>query len=140
MKVLFGKDVLEDVLTGGACSADAAALLNMCQDGRIRGYICTWHLLEYARELDVASARTFLSVSGSLYHPLRVNTRDIRNALEYDDFEIGLYSVLVMRHRLDCAVIAQKNRRNDSTIKLYVPKELRRMIENGKTAQQRRNL
>ena len=140
MKVLFSKDVLEDVLTGGSCSADAGALLNMCQDGRIRGYICTWHLLEYARELDNASARTFLSVAGRLFHPLGVNTRDIRNALECENFDIGLYNVLVMRHRLDCAVITQKIRRNDSTIELYVPKELRKIIENGKTAQQRRNL
>ncbi len=140
MKVLFAREVLEDVLSGGTTSADAAALLNMCQDGRIQGYICIWHLLEFARELDHASARTFLSIAGSLFHPLHINTRDIRNALEYDDFDIGLYRTLIMRHRLDCAVIAQKIRRNDSTIELYVPKELRRMIENGKTAQQRRNL
>ena len=140
MKVLFARDVLEEILSSGANSADATALVNMCQDGRIQGYICTWHLLEFARELDAETARTFLSITGALFHPLSVNTRDIRNALEYDDFDIGLYRTLIMRHRLDCAVIAQKIRRNDSTIELYVPKELRRMIENGKTAQQRRNL
>ena len=53
--------------------------------------------------------------------------------MAYQNMEKGLEIVLTYRHRLNCLVVKQKNLYDNSTIKLYVPKELKRMLEDGKT-------
>ncbi len=140
MKVLFANTVLDEVLENGSRSMEIRRFLNDCQDKTIEGYCCSFYYCLLAQKMTANEMRKTLSILGKLLKPIHVNMRDLREALNYEDPESGLYAILVKRHRLDCALVMEKNGKEDSTIELYVPKELRRKIENGKTSEQRRDL
>lgn len=140
MKVLFSRSVFDLLMKKGGCSRDMRAVLNLCQDKRIEGYICSYYLPEAMEELEKDSFRQLLSVVSSLLNLVHVNARDLRDAMHYRDMEEGICCTLAKRHKIQCVLVDKKKAKVDSTIKLCTPKELRRMIEDGKTAKQRRNL
>lgn len=140
MKVLFANTALDEVLRNRSRCGEIKRFLNDCQDHVIEGYCCSFYFCLLAKQLEKEDLRRTLSILGKLLKPIHVNLRDLREALRYDDPDEGLYAVLVKRHRLDCALVMEKNGKEDSTIELCIPKELRRKIENGKTTEQRRDL
>ena len=128
MKVLFANTVLDEFLENGNRSMEIRRFLNDCQDKTIEGYCCSFYYCLLAQKMTANEMRKTLSILGKLLKPIHVNMRDLREALNYEDPESGLYAILVKRHRLDCALVMEKNGKEDSTIELYVPKELRRKI------------
>ncbi|MBO5527668.1 MAG: hypothetical protein J5946_06440, partial [Erysipelotrichaceae bacterium] len=107
--------------------------LNSCQENRLDGYICIDTLVQLSRMLDRKRFALALPILSKLLTPIGVNLRDLREAMAYQNMEKGLEIVLTYRHRLNCLVVKQKNLYDNSTIKLCVPKELKRMLEDGKT-------
>ena len=133
MKVLFSAEVIFAIMKEEDCAADGRSLLNACQEKRLDGYICIDTLVQLSRMLDRKSFALALPILSKLLTPIGVNLRDLREAMAYQNMEKGLEIVLTYRHRLNCLVVKQKNLYDNSTIKLYVPKELKRMLEDGKT-------
>ncbi len=134
MKVLFADTVLDEILFSGACSGDVRWLLNRCQEQKIEGCFCGSYAEGLVRKLSREDLERILPILSKLLRPIHVNLRDLREALRRQDVEAGLIEVLVRRHRLDCGLVMKKNAGRDSTIELYVPNELRRKLENGKTS------
>ena len=133
MKALFSAEVIFAILKEEDCAADGRSLLNSCQENRLDGYICIDTLVQLSRMLDRKHFALALPILSKLLTPIGVNLRDLREAMSYQNMEKGLEIVLTYRHRLNCLVVKQKNLYDNSTIKLYVPKELKRMLEDGKT-------
>ncbi|MCR4633014.1 MAG: hypothetical protein K5648_02680 [Erysipelotrichaceae bacterium] len=134
MKVLFADTVLDEILFSGADSSDVKWLLNRCQEQKIEGYFCSSYAKDLVKKLDREELRKVLPILSKLLQPIHINLRDLREALRQQDADAGLIKVLVRRHRLDCGLVMRKNAGGDSTIELYVPSELRRKLENGKTS------
>ena len=140
MKVLFARDVLEELGKGSQKNRDAFILLNHCQDGLIKGYACTYCFPVMASEMENDELYEVMSILSILLDLIDVNRYEIRHALKKGKFEAALNQIVAGRHRLDCIVTENKMDYTDSTIKVYDPATLRRELEYGKTDQEARDI
>ena len=140
MKVLFVEDVLLDVIRAKERNNDTLFLLNCCEDHLISGYVSTYSLIMILKQFDYPTDDHILKIMSNLLEIIEIKTKDIRKATQDEYFWKGFYSCLMSRYGFDYIVSRHKIGFNHSKIELIDPKELRKLIENGKTDKQRRNL
>ena len=134
MKILFDSDALMALLSGSRDGEDVRYILNCCEDKKIKGYLPVFAYTQAALKMDNRILKKALMILRNLLTHVAVTTRDLNNALKYDNINSGLYGALSERLEIDYVVSCRKSLLDDSTIRVVNPNEMRRILENGKTA------
>ena len=140
MKILLSSDVLLDLLYDNEYSQDIRKLLYLAQEGRIEAAVSCHSFVELSRHVSGEVLYQTLGVLSSFVALIDLSRKDIRKACRTEDFYAGLYRVLAEKSEADYIVSRRIKRDIHSTIKVIDSKELRKLMEDGKTGQQRRNI
>ena len=140
MKILLSSDVLLDLLYDNEHSQDIRKLLYLAQEGCIEAVISCHSFVELSQHVSNEVLYQTLGVLSSFVSLIDLSRKDVRKACRAKDFYAGLYHVLAERYEVDYVVSRRINRDIHSTIKVTDPRELRKLMEDGKTNQQRRDI
>ena len=140
MKILLSSDVLLDLLYDNEYSQDARRLLYLAQEGCIEASISCHSFVELSQHVSNEVLYQTLGVLNSFVSMIDLNRKDVRKACRKEDFYAGLYQVMAEKEEADYIVSRRINRDIHITIKVTDPRELRKLIENGETGQQRRDI
>ena len=140
MKILLSSDVLLDLLYDNEYSQDIRKLLYLAQEGYVEAAISCHSFIELSEHVTGEVLYQTLGVLNSFVSMIDLSRKDIRKACRRDDFYAGLYLVLAEKHEADYIVSRRIKKDIHSTIKVTDPRELRKLIEYGKTDQQTGNI
>ncbi|MBQ6478792.1 MAG: hypothetical protein IJI44_05410 [Erysipelotrichaceae bacterium] len=140
MKILLSSDVLLDLLYDNEYSQDIRKLLYLAQEGCLEAAISCHSFIELSEHVSSEVLYQTLGVLNSFVSLIDLSRKDIRKACRKDDFYAGLYQVLAEKHEADYIVSRRIKRDIHSTIKVTDPKELKELVEYGKTDQQGRDI
>ena len=140
MKILLSSDVLLDLLYDNEYSPDIRKLLYLAQEGLAEAYISCHSFIELSEHVSNEVLYQTLGILNSFVTVIDLSRKDIRKACRKNFFYEGLYHVLAERSGIDYVVSRRIKRDIHSTIKVTDPRELRKLIEYGKTDQQGRDI
>ncbi|MBR2533269.1 MAG: hypothetical protein IKE50_00600 [Erysipelotrichaceae bacterium] len=140
MKILLSSDALLDLLYDNEYSQDIRKLLYLAQEGCIEAAISCHSFVELSGHVSSEVLYQTLGVLSSFVSLIDLSRKDVRKACRSKDFYEGLYRVLAVRHEADYIVSRRIKRDIHSTIRVTDPRELRKLTEDGKTDQQRRDI
>ena len=129
---MFDDEILNSIVFDSDGSSDIYALLKLAEINELDIYICAMSLVKICMNIDKRKYKTFIGLIDNLLSVCDLRMNDIRKAIGYKDFYSGIMIRQAIRHKLDY-IVTNNSEFFNSTIKVASPKEIRKILEDGKT-------